>query len=90
MKFLDKDQFREDLKAVFSKEDVEILIQLYKAKHCPNPTDEVAKALGMTAVRIKQRTLKSIDFLRRMAGYAVLLERAAQGDDSVPVKPKAN
>lgn len=90
MQFFDKDQFREDLKGLLSSHDIELFVQLYEARRCPNPTHAVATALGLTEAGVRFRTLKTLDKMRRIAGYAVLLERAADGSDVEPETPKSN
>lgn len=90
MKVFDKDQFREDMKPILDGQDIEILIHLYEARRCKAPAEEVSKILGLTAGRVKHRILKTVDYLRRLAGYAVLFERAVEGLDSEPENPKAN
>lgn len=90
MQFFDKDQFREDLKGLLSSQDIELFIQLFEARRCPNPTQAVAAVVGLTEAGVKSRTLKTLDKMRRIAGYAVLLERAGDGSDAEPETPKSN
>ncbi len=90
MQFIDKDQFREDMLKLLSEQDTDILLRLYDLRRGQVPVKVIATALGLTEGRVKHRILKSLDLLRRVAGYAVILQRAIEGLDADPETPKSN